>query len=153
MLTESEAAGPQGTDMIRVLLIQLFITLSRLNERSQSKQRHGASYAVFRKFMSLIEQHITTLKLPSEYAALLHVTPNHLNSICNMIFGKSAGEIIRDRVVLEAKRMIINIDLSISEIAYKLNFKDTSYFSRFFKKYGGQSPEEFRQATLHVNKH
>ena len=152
LLSESETAGLQSMDMIRVLLVQLFITVARLHTGNTSKQQHGASYAVFKKFLALIEQHLTDLKLPSEYAPLLHITPNHLNSVCNTIMGKSAGEIIRDRVVLEAKRMIVNVDLSIAEIAYKLNFKDASYFSRFFKKYTGQSPEEFRHKALQVSR-
>lgn len=85
------------------------------------------------------------LRLPKEYAALLYVTPNYLNAFCRHMLGKSAGEIIRNRVLLEAKRLLINADMSIAAIAYQLNFADNSYFTKFFKKYAGVTPEEFRK--------
>ena len=88
------------------------------------------------------------MKLPKEYAGLLFVTPNHLNAVCKEVLGRSAGEVIRDRVILEAKRLMVNQELSISEIAYKLNFPDNSYFSKFFSKYAGVSPEKFRARQL-----
>jgi AraC family transcriptional activator of pobA len=53
--------------------------------------------------------------------------------------------VIRNRVILEAKRLLVNLDLNITEIAGKLNFADNSYFTKFFKKYTGQTPEEFRK--------
>jgi AraC family transcriptional regulator, transcriptional activator of pobA len=71
-----------------------------------------------------------------------------LNAICNEMLGISAGEVIRNRVLLEAKRLLINLDLNISEIGYRLNFNDNSYFAKFFKKYTGMLPEEFRKNTL-----
>jgi AraC family transcriptional activator of pobA len=110
------------------------------------------NYSTLRKFLNLIEKNVSILKFPREYAELLYVTPNHLNAICKELLGKSAGGMIRDRVVLEAKRLMINLDLSISEIAYELNFRDNSYFSKFFKKYTGITPEEFRILTLEPNR-
>ncbi|HCN83031.1 MAG TPA: hypothetical protein DIT07_05335, partial [Sphingobacteriaceae bacterium] len=53
--------------------------------------------------------------------------------------------VIRKRIVLEAKRLLVNLDLSVTEVSYQLNFKDNSYFSRFFKKQVGFAPEEFRK--------
>ncbi len=62
------------------------------------------------------------------------------------LLGKTAGELIRDRVLLEAKRLLTNGDMSITELAYDLNFQDNSYFNRFFKKYADVTPEEFRKS-------
>jgi AraC family transcriptional activator of pobA len=56
--------------------------------------------------------------------------------------------VIRDRVLLEAKRLLTNADMTAAEIAYELNFEDNSYFSRFFKKYEGVGPDEFRKRHL-----
>ena len=99
---------------------------------------------MLRTFLNLIEKNVSILKFPKDYAELLHVTPNHLNARCKELLGKSAGEVNRDRLLLEAKRLMVNVDLSISEIAYELNFRDNSYFSKFFKKHAGRTPEEFR---------
>ncbi|KAA2239509.1 helix-turn-helix domain-containing protein [Chitinophaga agrisoli] len=146
IVQESEANQPNSADMIKVLLVALFINLGRLQHENLHLKLHHPQFNIFKKFIDLTDKNITTLRLPSEYADLLCISPNYLNMICNAIIAKPAGEIIRDRVVLEAKRLITNIDLSISEIAYQLNFKDASYFSKFFKKQTGLPPEDFRNS-------
>jgi len=83
--------------------------------------------------------------LPKDYAALLYITPNHLDALCNDILGIPAGEVIRNRVILEAKRMLINPKLSVADIGGRLGFADNSYFTRFFKKQAGTTPDEFRK--------
>ena len=150
ILKEMEANNKHSMDMVKVLLVQLFITIGRLGFEDPSIKLTSHNYIVARNFLKLLEQNVDTLKLPKEYAELLFITPNHLNAICNEILGKPAGEVIRDRVVLEAKRLMINKELSISEIGYKLNFKDNSYFSKFFKKYAGMPPEDFRHTAFSV---
>jgi len=151
IIDESEMGNKLSLDMIRVLMVQLFITIGRLEFEKTNLNVKSNNYTTLRKFLSLIEKNVGILKFPREYAELLFITPSHLNVICNELLGKSAGEIIRDRVVLEAKRLMINLDLSISEIGYELNFRDISYFSKFFKKYAGITPEEFRILTLDPN--
>jgi AraC-like DNA-binding protein len=99
-----------------------------------------------RQFEKLIEQHYREKRLPKEYAEMMFLTPNHLNALTNNVVGKSAGEIIRDRTLLEAKRLLANSDLMIGQIAETLNFEDNAYFTRFFKKYLGTTPEGFRTA-------
>jgi AraC-like DNA-binding protein len=79
---------------------------------------------------------------------MLYVTPNHLNVLSRDMLGRSAGEIIRDRVLLEAKRLLTNAAMTSAQIADELNFQDNSYFNRFFKKYEGVTPEEFRRSHL-----
>jgi AraC-like DNA-binding protein len=59
---------------------------------------------------------------------------------------QSAGAIVRQRRLLDAKRLLSHSDLSVSEIGYRLGFQDPSYFSRFFRKSTGSAPAEFREA-------
>ena len=151
IIEESEMGNKLSLDMIKALMVQLFITISRLVFENTNLNVKSNNYSTLRKFLNLIEKNVSILKFPSEYAELLYLTPNHLNAICKELLGKSAGEMIRNRVVLEAKRLMVNLDLSISEIAYELNFTDNSYFSKFFKKYTGKTPEEFRILTLEPN--
>jgi len=148
LLCESEAAQIYALDMVKALLLRLFYIISRFCNRHQGINKSSHNYVLLNNFKRLIEDNYTSIRLPKEYAELLHVTPNHLNAVCNEILGRSAGEVIRDRVVLEAKRLMVNQELSISEIAYKLNFSDNSYFSKFFKKHVGVGPEEFRAKQL-----
>jgi len=69
--------------------------------------------------------------------------------LCNDVLGISAGEVIRKRIALEAKRLLVNFNLSIQEVADRLNFADNSYFTKFFKKQEGLSPEQFRKEINH----
>jgi AraC-like DNA-binding protein len=158
IVAEAASENRLGPDMVKVLMLQLFILIGRLGFENTSARLTPSSYSLLRNFLGLVEKNVGNLKLPREYAELLFVTPNHLNALCNEMLGKSTGEVIRDRIILEAKRLMVNLDLTIAEIAYKLNFQDNSYFSRFFKKYTGLSPEEFRHTMLEkanagTNKH
>jgi len=131
--------------LVRTLLLQIFILVSRLNSAPWHESDSSYNYTLLKNFRKLIENNFTKLKLPKEYAELLYITPNHLNALCNHLLGLPAGQIIRERLFLEAKRLLVNYELSISEISDRLNFKDNSYFSKSFRKHTGFSPEEFRK--------
>jgi len=152
IINESENPARMGMDMIRTSLLQIFIRLNRTNTDNKEQQLPAYNYTLLKTFQKLIEKNFATLKLPKDYAELLYITPNHLNAICNDLLGISAGEVIRNRILLEAKRLLINLDLSVAEIGYRLNFNDNSYFTKFFKKYAGSAPEEFRKKTLNHSK-
>ncbi|MDM1299949.1 helix-turn-helix domain-containing protein [Empedobacter falsenii] len=125
-------------------LMNLFIDIERSLEAVKIKTSDYQS-VLLNNFQTLIEQNFKTKKLPKEYAELLYITPNHLNALCKDILGTSAGELIRSRIVLEAKRLLVNKEISVTEIAYLLNFQDASYFVKFFKKYTEFTPEQFRK--------
>lgn len=142
----NDAAG--AMDMVRCLLISLFIMLSRNNIQTEKNHIPQHSRLVLHNFRKLVEQYYAEKKLPKEYAEMLYITPNHLNALCNDVLGKPAGEVIRDRVILQAKRLLVNADMQVTEIAQQLSFPDNSYFTKFFKKYTGSTPEEFRKRSL-----
>jgi AraC family transcriptional activator of pobA len=147
LIRESEEPNVLADDMVRAMLLQLFISVARLSMTTVSKAIPSYNYTLLRNFQKLIEKNYTLIKLPKQYAELLYITPNHLNALCNDVLGIPAGEVIRNRVALEAKRLLINNDLTVLEIANQLNFADNSYFTRFFKKQVGLTPEEFRKTT------
>ena len=124
--------------------MNLFIDIERSLEAVNVKTNDYQS-VLLHNFQSLIEQNFKTKKLPKEYAELLYITPNHLNALCKDVLTTSAGELIRSRIVLEAKRLLVNKEISVTEIAYLLNFQDASYFVKFFKKYTEFTPEQFRK--------
>lgn len=148
---EALEKAPLAMDMIRMYLLQLFVTVSRNEEGQHSAQAQQHNAVTLRNFRRLVEQHFATLKLPKDYAAMLYITPNHLNALCKDQLGKQAGEIIRDRILLEAKRLLVNMDVQIASIAYELNFTDNSYFTKFFKKLTGTTPEQFRKTIMDHN--
>ncbi|MCO5936288.1 AraC family transcriptional regulator [Mucilaginibacter sp. RB4R14] len=145
LIQESSEISRMGMDMIRTLMLQLFILVARQSAHSSQSTAPTYNYTLLQSFRKLTDKNFATLRLPKDYAALLYITPNHLNALCNDMLGISAGEVIRNRVILEAKRLLINLDLNITEIAAKLNFADNSYFTKFFKKHNGLTPEDFRK--------
>lgn len=148
LIKESDTDFTFGLDMVRALLIQLFITISRLSDAKKNKNASLHNYTILKNFQKLIEDNYNTLRLPKEYAEKLFITPNYLNSICRELMGIPSGEVIRNRTVMEAKRLLVNLDLTVAEIAYNLNFEDTSYFTKFFKKQAGVTPTEFREEEI-----
>lgn len=144
MLEHRAAINPMSLDILRVKVLELFLSVGALHV-GDIHVRSIANQTVIRNFQRLIEQNFQSLRLPKDYASLLYVTPNHLNALCSDMLGISAGELIRNRIVLEAKRLLVNVTLPISTIAYELNFSDNSYFTKFFKKHVGMTPEEFRK--------
>jgi AraC-like DNA-binding protein len=122
------------------------LELARIYTRTDRASEPGTLPAAkIREYERAVNKNFKTLRTVADYAPLLHVTPNYLNAACKKITGKAAGEIIRDRTLLEAKRLLANTDSSVAEIAYQLQFEDNSYFGRFFKKYTGMTPAKFRE--------
>ena len=149
ILAVSSDEGRHRFDRIRLLLLQLFIQIDNVQRPSDSRPVAPQKQLLLKSFRRLIDTHYRTMRLPREYADLLYVTPNHLNALVQDLLGKTAGELIRDRILLEAKRLLVNAEMTVTEVAYALNFEDNSYFNRFFKKYTGVTPEEFRKQSLH----
>ena len=143
-ISTAKAAG-QPEDYIRTLLLQFILFISISTEKDHQEHSTPYNHKIFNSFQQLVEQQLKSTKLPSVYADQLFITPNHLNAICKSYIGQSAGEIIRNRIVLEAKRLLVNRNLNINEIADELQFNDNSYFTKFFKKSAGLTPEEFRK--------
>lgn len=148
ILKEDQSGGELKDDMIRTAMIQLFIQVNRLVTPKEKAPAASYNSVLLKNFQKLIELHFREKKLTRDYAAMLFVTPNHLNALSKHVTGKPAGELIRDRIVLEAKRLLVNAGMSIAELATELGFEDNSYFTKFFRKYTGQTPESFRKSIL-----
>jgi AraC family transcriptional activator of pobA len=92
----------------------------------------------------LLEDHFHKERLLSFYAEKLSMTPDRLNDHVKRATGVTAGHLIRQRVLTEAKRQLVFTSEPIHEIAYDLAFSDPSHFARFFRKQTGTTPNEFR---------
>ncbi len=97
------------------------------------------------KFNMLIERHFKEEKLVAFYSSKLHISANYLNILCKKHLGISATQLIQQRVLLEAKRLLQSTDISIKEIAFELGFVDQAYFSNFFKSQTKATPTAFRE--------
>ncbi len=103
------------------------------------------SHILFVKFRNLIEENYKQLHTVTEYAQLLHVSNKTLTNTTNEIAHATPLEIINDRIILEAHRLLSYSQSSIAEIGYQLGFEDPSYFIKYFKRQTGVLPGEFRK--------
>jgi AraC family transcriptional activator of pobA len=148
LLRQNQGMAVFREDMIRILLLRLFMLVEQGRDSKNNPHRTSRANILLKKFQNLVDKNFIELKQPGAYAELLSVTPNHLNALCKEHLGLQAGEVIRQRLTLEAKRLLVNMDLTVSEIAYHLNYSDNSYFTRFFRKQTGMTPEVFRKRAL-----
>ncbi len=120
--------------------------LSKILHLSQSDlKKAGPGSLLPERFLKLLSEKCPQWRLVHQYAAQLNTSPQNLNAACRKHTGKSAGEHIAEQVLLEAKRHLLHTDEHINQIAYHLHFNDASYFIKFFKKYTGQTPAQFRR--------
>ena len=98
-----------------------------------------------KKFLELVDKGFRQRRMVHDYAVQLSVTANYLNKAVKQNTGHSAGHHIRQRVVLEAKRLGRFSEVTMKEIAYNLGFIDSAHFSKFFKAVAGMNFSDFRK--------
>jgi AraC family transcriptional activator of pobA len=99
------------------------------------------------KLRQLVEAHFRSQRLLDFYADALAMTPDRLNDHVKRATGVTAGHLIRQRVLTEAKRQLVFTNQPIHDIAYDLAFSDPSHFARFFRKQTGTTPHAFREQS------
>ncbi|WP_143307070.1 helix-turn-helix domain-containing protein [Chitinophaga vietnamensis] len=123
----------------------VLLMLQRWYTTAYPEDTAAAPHHLINRFLVLLEKHYAQHSEVSFYAGKLHVTASYLNLVCRKACGHTAGTYIRERLLLEAKRMLTLTDMDVKGVAYALGFNDTSYFSRFFRRYTGKTPLDFRR--------
>jgi len=101
--------------------------------------------AITRQFKMLLAENFKNKKKPSQYAALLNISPPYLNEAVKTTTGFTASYWIQYEIALEAKRLLFYTDMHIKEISFNLGYEDYSYFTRIFTKITGMPPVQFRK--------
>lgn len=142
----------QGNGLLREmklanLINAIYIELARAyTAHVDMEMTTSPTYTVLlEQLETLIDQHFYHQKFPKFYAEKLNVTPKHLNRVVRSTIDKTTSELISERVVLEAKRLLVHSRDQLAQIAYTLEFTDYAYFSRFFKSKTGMTPMAFRK--------
>lgn len=145
LLEEYQSSKPFQQQLILSYMDIIYIELSRLylTENAPKIITSGTYSEKFQQFEDLIEKNYITEKSPSQYADWMNISPKHLNRITKNIIGKTASEVITDRVILEAKRRFLHTKNNFSAIAESLGYDDYAYFSKLFKKSSGLTPTGF----------
>lgn len=144
VLMEYSDHGLTHPDLIQAYLIAILTEFNQVyRPMSESSQTHAITTT--NRFKELLFANIKTHQLVTDYASLLNIGPNHLNKTIKAITGKSPTKWIDEAIIMEAKVLLHQTDLSINEVAAEVGVLDSSYFSRLFKKYEGRSPGAFRR--------
>lgn len=143
ILFEYTHSGLQNLNIIQPYFITLLCE-ANTGYKPVSTSTQTMAVNITNRFKALLFSHIRSQHMVSDYAALLNISPNHLNKSVKTITGKSPTKWIDEAIVLEAKVLLAQTRLSISEIATEVGMDDQSYFTRLFRKYEGVTPSEFR---------
>nr|BFF38499.1 AraC family transcriptional regulator [Tenacibaculum mesophilum] len=136
----------KGNSEICKHLILALLEKSKLIQQKHLRLEKAihSEYQLVNNFKRLVGNHFIEHKSVSYYAEKLNMTPNYLNDRVKILTGKTAKEHITNRVLLEAKNMLMYTDMDIAEISFTLQFSEPSYFGRFFKKHTNTTPKAFR---------
>jgi AraC family transcriptional activator of pobA len=147
MSDESRGKGAFHLQILRLLLTDLLYEMNRACENCllHSTRHLSKQYQLVYKFKKLVEDQFLTLKTVQEYADALFISAKYLTEIVKGETGQNALHVIHNRLYLEAQYLLSSSGLSIKEIAERLNFDNSSHFSRFFKRFAGSNPSEFKQ--------
>jgi AraC family transcriptional activator of pobA len=141
-LIQREYEGEKRAAILESYLRSWFLHCIELQKLSQADQKPDLRlYAL----MDSVELYFREQRSAAFYAHELALSAKRLNELTREAFGKTITQLINDRLILEAKREISSCDKSIKEISYELGFSEPSYFTRFFGKQTGYSPEDFRK--------
>lgn len=147
-LLESELDKPNtGQElMLEWILNMLVMTLRRHLEDSNFKTLSGSSHGdLFAKYRQLLEENFRLQWSVKQYVDALHTSYSTLNRLCKETTGVSAKDLINNRMLIGAKRQLIYTQAPLNQIAHRLGFKDSAYFSRIFKKMTSLSPSAYRK--------
>ncbi len=149
LLIEKEYNNPMGTYLaLKALLKVLLLNLIRINQHYFLHQDLNQKRVY--QFIMLMDKHYKTERKADFYSNKMGISEKRINQILKEKMNRTLTQLLHERVIVEAKRMLVSCELTIKEIAYHLNFDDPAYFSRFYKKHTGHTPEDFKNQITGV---
>ncbi len=136
-------------DYMQYLVRMFLIKVQRGGKREENQKLYATNVSnrTFVRFRQLLEQNFRSVHTVQEYAGMLNVSVRTLTKYVGLCAHRSPLQIINDRIVLEAKRLLQHTSRNVKEIGYELGFEDPSYFVKFFKRMAGVMPTEFREQS------
>lgn len=142
---EYQSQGFARAQLLRALAAALIGLVARAVQEIDPVGAKDQHNPIFTRFKALVARDFRLRRTLNDYARELAISPTHLNRVAHQATGQPASQLVTDRMLREARRMLIFTSLSAAEIAYDLGFTDPAHFSRVFSKATGQPPREFRK--------
>ena len=130
---------------IRAFIYKVCRIVSCRIKQSEYPRVNTRKYDYFKRFFALLATGYKQHRNVNWYAEQLHLSTKYFTSLIRQVSGRTTVDWINDRVIYEAKNLLLYSEMSITEIAYQLNFPSTSFFSKYFKNIVGINPSEFRK--------
>jgi AraC-like DNA-binding protein len=148
---EFDTTGTGREEMLRILLKRFIIKCTRLaNDQIVKDSDKQSEIDMIRTFNVLVEEHFKTKKSVKEYAKLMYKSPKTIANIFSKNSDRTPLEVIHNRVIIEAKRMLLYTDKTSKEIGMELGYDDPAQFSKLFKKQAGMTTTEFRKSNTEL---
>ena len=124
------------------------ILAKSLEYTTDSRQSVSVQQNIYANFCALLNEDPRVVNHVAYYASKLNTSPQNLSAACRKNVNLTASEVLAGYIIKEAKRLLFYTTNSISEVAYKLGFSDKSNFSKYFKRYTGITPTDFRKQEV-----
>lgn len=140
---------PADYTVFKAYLHLIFAKLAQISNAGQPNQL--PLNGIFHQYKRLINENYHEVKQVQKYAEMLNITPASLNETCKKAVGKTASALINERIFLEAKVLLSNTAQPVTEIAFNLQFSDSSHFVKFFKLFTNLTPGKYRELSVVKN--
>ena len=146
---EMETKDNLQIEMLQMMLKRMIILCTRIfKEQHELAVMPPSEVDIIREFNVLVEYNYKEIRTVGEYAEMLHKSPKTLSNLFAQYNHKTPLQIIQERILLEARRLLKFTDLSVKEVAYELGFEDLQTFSRLFRRKESMSPKAFRKLQI-----
>lgn len=142
---DSGKAGHERATRHHLGLVGVWLERQRDIAADEQRGKPAAAQRLARAYATLMERDFRTGKGVADYAHELGVTPTHLSRVCNQTCGRSASDLLHDRLIFEARRLLSDTRLPVSDISRALGFTSAAYFTRAFQHRTGKTPSSFRK--------
>ncbi|MEA4917978.1 AraC family transcriptional regulator [Proteiniphilum sp.] len=135
-------------------LLHLFLILIQrfgVKRDCDGLSMNNPSHTYFVRFRKLLEENYHAIHTVNDYAGLLNISSKTLTNCTKEISSQTPLEIINDRILLEARRLLAYSDKNVNEIGFDLGFEDPSYFAKFFKRQMKMLPRDFRKLNSSIS--
>ncbi|SPF80929.1 helix-turn-helix domain-containing protein [Pseudoprimorskyibacter insulae] len=147
LLFETNTLDPGRRMALRSHFLSVLVWLMRVSagQAGAGPAHRGKDYDLVNRYRAVLERHFHTEKTLAFYADKLCISPQRLNAACKARAGRTASEVLYDRIIVEAKRCLLYTEMTVAEIGHAIGYDDPAYFNRFFSQRVGCPPGTFRK--------
>lgn len=144
--TDSDRTGNEKAALHHLGLLGVWLERQAATSADDAP-RSDASRRLARAYADVLERGFHTGKGIADFARELGVTPTHLTRVCNKTCGRSASDLLHDRLIFEARKLLTDTRLPVAQVAQTLGFTSAAYFTRAFQHRTGKTPSAFRKSS------